>query len=213
MTGDDIQAADQAPQAAKAVVERQPSLAEGAVRWFKQGNSPLVTLFVMALAGVYLMSLRNEPAAASAQQVQDGQVEIALARWQARSEVVQKAGGSASDLVNTFYYETKQRQIPLDRLGTNPFEFKPPAAAPPPLVTNSTEPQPTGEEAAAIDALSAVKELRLQSILAGPHGATAMISNNILTEGQLIHGWTIIKIEPESVTLKWKDQMVELKMH
>ena len=40
-----------------------------------------------------------------------------------------------------------------------------------------------------------------------------MISNNLLTEGQVIRGWTIVKIQPESVTLKWKDQTVELKMH
>jgi hypothetical protein len=186
----------------------------GVWRWFKEGNTPLVVMFAVALVGVYLLSLRQGPATASAQeQADDGQVQLALAAWQARTEAAKKAGGSARDLVNTFYYETKQRQIPLDRLAGNPFEFRTPAATPLLPLAETHEAQPATQDSSHVDALSAVKELRLQSVLAGPHGATAMISNNILTEGQDICGWTIIKIEPESVTLKWNDQTVELKMH
>lgn len=214
MSTDDIQATGQAP----APVAPEPTRAISAgriLRWFKQGNTPLAVLFIAALACVYLLSLRQGPATASAQdRAEDGQIETALARWQAQTEVAKKAGGSAADLVNTFYYETQQRQIPSERLAANPFEFKAPSSAPGMPLASAAEPElPGGESAGFTDALSAVKELRLQSVLAGPHGATAMISNNILTEGQVIRGWTIVKIEPESVTLKWQDQTVELKMH
>ncbi|MCJ7544016.1 MAG: hypothetical protein MUP47_05525 [Phycisphaerae bacterium] len=185
------------------------------LRWFKQGNTPLAVLFAAALASVYLLSLRHGPASAMAQEkAEDGQVETALAQWQARTEVAKRTAGTAADLVTTFYYETQQRQIPPERLAGNPFEFKPLSSAPAVPLASAAEPEPPGgDPSGTIDALSALKELRLQSVLAGPHGATAMISNNILTEGQVIRGWTIIKIEPESATLKWQDQTVELKMH
>jgi hypothetical protein len=212
MSSDDNVTTENAPPATE---DRKVPVIGGVWRWFKEGNTPLVVMFAAALAGVYLLSLRQGPSTALAQEkAEDGQVELALAAWQARTEATKKAGGSARDLVNTFYYETKQRQIPLGRLAGNPFEFKPLAATPLLPVAETRELQAVPDEAAAHgDALSAVKELRLQSVLAGPHGATAMISNNILTEGQVIRGWTIVKIEPESVTLKWNDQTVELKMH
>ena len=211
MTDDDKPTTEIAPPAAE---DRKVPVIGGVWRWFKEGNTPLVVMFAAALAGVYVLSLRQGPSTASAQdEAEDGQVELALAAWQARTEATKKAGGSAHDLVNTFYYETKQRQIPLERLVGNPYEFKVPAATPLLPLAETSQLQTAPEESPQGDALSAVKELRLQSVLAGPHGATAMISNNILTEGQVIRGWTIVKIDPESVLLRWNDQTVELKMH
>lgn len=213
MTDMEIQTADEAPSppptgAGTGLV----GPAGGALRWFRQGNTPLAVMFIAAMVGVYLLSLRQGPATASAQvQAADGQVETVLAEWQARRAVAEHSV-SATDLVNTFYYEMRQRQVPPEKLGGNPFEFRPPAGAP-------TGPAPAAAEPPAVDdnghgdALSALKELQLQLVLAGPHGATAMISNNILTEGQVIRGWTIIKITPETVVLQWQDQTVELKMH
>jgi hypothetical protein len=191
-------------------------------RAFKQGNMPLVVLFAAGIACVYLLSLRQGPARASAQQQADElRVESALIQLRVRAdEAKTPAGsaaamaGSAAALVETFYYETKQRQIPPDQLAGNPFEFKPPKKESPKSVaalpTESEE--PLGDATRYGDALTAVKQLRLQSVLSGPYGATAMISNNLLTEGQVICGWTVSKIQPQSVILTWKDQTYELKM-
>jgi hypothetical protein len=215
MSSNEIQLMDPAPAAPLPPEPTKGLSVGGILKWFKQGNAPLAILFAAALAGVYLLSLRPGPATASAQdQAEDGQVEMALAQWQARAEVAEKSAGPARELVNTFYYETQQRQIPPGRLAANPFEFKTPTSAPAaPLASAAESEPPNGDATPDGGPLNAVKELRLQSVLAGPHGAMAMISNNILTEGQVIRGWTIIKIEPELVTLKWQDQTVELKMH
>jgi len=62
------------------------------------------------------------------------------------------------------------------------------------------------------EAMVAVRDLRLQSVLIGKSGATAIISNNLLSEGQTIQGWTVSKIQAREVLLVWKDQKFVLKM-
>ena len=64
------------------------------------------------------------------------------------------------------------------------------------------------------EAAAAAKRMQLQSILSSTHGKrkVAMISNNLLTEGQRIDGWTVVQIQPRSVTLKWKDRTFVLRM-
>jgi hypothetical protein len=116
--------------------------------------------------------------------------------------------------VDTFYYETSQRQIPADEMPGNPFEFKPPAADKPvPVATTTGEGESNAVGAKRLsEAMEAARQLRLQSILTGANGATAMISNNLLTEGQTIAGWTVKKIQGRQVTLTWNDQAYELKM-
>ena len=188
------------------------SAMSGVWRWFRRGNAPLAVLFAAGIACVYLVSLRGGPAVASAQQrAEETHVQAVLAEWRARWERDKSRPGSRA-LAETFYYETKQRQMPLDGQKGNPFAFKaPPGVVPEPVAT--PEPPPGVPANNYADALAAAKQLRLQSVLAGPHGATAMISNNILTQGQVIAGWTIQKIEPESVTLVWQDKVFELSMH
>jgi hypothetical protein len=189
--------------------------AGGALRAFKQGNMPLVVLFAAGIVCVYLLSLRQGPARASAQQQADEmRVESALVQLRVRADGTKTPAGSAAAMVETFYYETRQRQIPPDQLVGNPFEFKLPRnESPKPVATPPTgSEEPLGDVTRFGDALAAVKQLRLQSVLSGPYGATAMISNNLLTEGQVICGWTVSKIQPQSVILMWKDQTYELKM-
>jgi hypothetical protein len=60
--------------------------------------------------------------------------------------------------------------------------------------------------------MQAAKTLTLQSVLTGASGATAVISNNLLAEGQTIRGWTISKILSKEVLLTWKEQTFVLKM-
>ena len=60
--------------------------------------------------------------------------------------------------------------------------------------------------------MSAVHTLSLQSVVTGEHGTMAMISNNLLTVGQRIHGWTVSEIGPRHVVLAWKDRQHVLHM-
>jgi len=190
--------------------------AAGRLASLKQGNLLLAVLFVAGLGCVYLMSLRNGPARASAQQKdQELKVDSALTQLRAKSAQASKGGPTDTNgLVDTFYYETRQRQIPAEEMPGNPFEFKAPVGSSPMPVTGPTEEDASNAVGAKrlSEALEAARQLKLQSILTGANGATAMVSNNLLTEGQIIVGWTVKKIEGRQVTLAWNDQTYVLKM-
>ena len=179
-------------------------------------NLLLVIMFVMGIAGIYLLSLRGQPEAASAEQkLTEMEVDTVLS-YLATSSRTAATTVKAKETVNAFYCQARQRQIPVDKLKMNPFAFEAPAPAvvapptPPPV---KPKPQVVDEAAKeADDAMARARSLVLQSVLRGGDGAVAMISNNVLTEGQTILGWTVAKIEPRSVTLTWKDRTCVLEM-
>ena len=177
-----------------------------------RGNMLLIALFAAGLLGVYLLSLRGGPAKASAQQLQaQRQVDEAL---RSMSVVANGDDRSAKSIVDTFYQEAKLRQIPLKKLKVNPFVFRLN------VMNDSVTPTPANPSGLSVPTLDdpssvieAVKQLSLQTILSGADGkAKAMISNNLLSEGQGIAGWTISKINPRDVVLTWKDQTYTLKL-
>ena len=177
------------------------------------GNLLLVGLFAAGIACVYFLSLRGGPTKASAEQVAaESKVDIALQQL----DLVAGAGerDKAQAVVDAFYYEAKQRQIPLADLKRNAFVFEP-AGRTGISRANPADPsfkRPDPSAVAQSEALDAVRRLRLQSVMAGPRGATAMVSNNLLAEGQSINGWTVVKIKPTEVVLQWNDQQYVLKM-
>ena len=57
-----------------------------------------------------------------------------------------------------------------------------------------------------------VKPLVLQSVLMGTRNASAMISGNLLAEGENIQGWTLQEINPRYVVLTWKEHKHVLKL-
>ncbi len=173
-------------------------------------NLLLLGLFIAGLAGVYVYSLREGPETASAEQrLVEAQVNSAIMGL--RSNPVGKISRQdrAAVIVETFYYEAKQRQIPLESLNCNPFIFTPPESAATTALKPQLEelPKPSASAQRELsDALAAVKQLKLQSVMMGSHGAMAMISNNLLTEGQQISGWTVRSIRPREVVLTWGSQ-------
>lgn len=181
---------------------------------FNRGNLILAGLFAAGLLGIYLLSLRGGPAIASAEQkTTEMVVDNAITRLNS-GEFSELAGKKAMEVVNNFYSEAKQRQIPVNKLATNPFVFKPPAETVPtdPVDHASSIPIPSKEPSGLDEAMKDVEQLRLQSVLTGSHGAMAMISNNLLTEGQTIKGWTVVEIHPRHVILKWNERQYVLKM-
>lgn len=173
------------------------------------GNLFLAGLFASGLICVYVLSLRTGPARASTEEIQVAQ-KVDMALLQLRGRPSPGAGREgAADVADVFYYEARHRQIAAKELPTNPFVFKPPqeralesqAASQP-----RPRPQEDKETTELSEAMAAVKTLTLQSVMSGARGATAMISNNVLTEGQSIHGWTVVEIRPQQVVLRWKQQ-------
>ncbi len=112
---------------------------------------------------------------------------------------------NAKAIVEDFYTAARQRQVDRNRLARNPFIFKEkvPEAAP---VVVAKEVEPKDNEPAELKAaMEAVKTLKLQSVLVGRSQA-ALVSNNLVTTGQNIKGWTVTRIGPREVELTWKDQ-------
>ena len=178
-----------------------------------KGNLLLACLFAAGIGCVYLLSLRGGPQVANAQQESNElQVNAALA---AMNMPESAKGASAASVVESFYTQASQRQLPMDSLKGNPFIFQMPQAKVIVPAAPASQPVVIEEVNAAKESsqmLTAAKALTLQSVLTGTGGATAMISNNLLTEGQTIHGWTISKIGHKDVLLTWKDQTFVLKL-
>ena len=174
-------------------------------------NLLLAALFAAGIGGVYLLSLRQGPAEASAQERQtEVQVDTALARLSAGSVAQTKA----KVLVDAFYYQASQRQIPVEDLWGNPFLFTPPQRPEPttkPADEKPKRPIP-GENPSGPDPLAEARKLSLQSVLMGTDGRKAMISNNLLGEGQVIRGWTVQTIESRTVVLAREGKTYILKM-
>jgi len=203
------------PASSPAGQEGQARLSVGAIGSFSKGNLVLVGLFAASIACVYLLSLRSTPTAASAEQRRtELHVESALSLLVGPNPTDTEKSRRARAVLDAFYCQAAQRQIPLEKLSGNPFIFRPPgeAASPAaePLAAPPSPENPRDKELS--EALTAVGQLTLQSVLMGSGGTTAMISNNILSEGQTIRGWTIISIRPREVLLKWNDQRHVLKM-
>lgn len=182
-----------------------------AVKKAVSANLLLVGLFAAGIACLWVLSLHKGPAAACAD---EATVETTVDN--ALSQLTPSNGQNSKEtaaVLDTFYYEAKHRQLPLGRLKGNPFVFSRPAravAAPAEPVATPV-PAPTAGNAAG-EALAAAARLSLQSVLMGNHETVAMISNNLLTEGQTIQGWTVTKIEPREVTLTWNEQTYVLHM-
>jgi len=178
-------------------------------------NIILAALFGAGLATVYLLSLRVGPTPVSAAQQQtDLNVETALSQLTQIAAASKARRSIAKDVIAGFYLEAKQRQIPAESLKCNPFTYRLPVnltpadAAPPETPAKATEEQDAQD---ALQAMEALKTLTLQSVMMGAQ-PTAMISNNLLSEGQQIAGWTVAGIKPKQVVLKWREQTRVLKM-
>jgi hypothetical protein len=180
-------------------------------RPLSKGNLLLVAMFAAGMGCIYLLGLRGGPAKASAEQQRvETQVDTVLTQLSQANSADRKK--QTSGIVNTFYFEADKRQIPANQLKTNPFVMK---TAPPPEPAPLAEPEkpaPAQEDRDAVSAMESVKTMELQSVLMGAHGAVAVISNNMLTEGQTFQGWTVVKIHPKEVLLTWREQKRVLKM-
>ncbi len=169
-------------------------------------NLILIGLVAAGILSVYLLSLFSGPAEASAEmQSNEAQVDAALSKMSAGVNDKDSAA-----MIDTFYYEARQRQIPLGQLHGNPFVFE---AS---MGLNNASQAGRVKGPARIQkqqAMGAVQSLVLQTVLKADGDRTkAIISNNLVSEGQNINGWTVKSIQSKQVVLKWKDLEFVLKM-
>ena len=185
----------------------------------KMGNLMLVVMVLVSCAAVYLLRLHTGPQTASAQQQQDEiRVDTVLSMIDTNM-CSTKSGAETSAVIDTFYYEANQRQIPLWKLSGNPFVFKAPKRKETPKkATDNTQrnnallqKNANAEEMRTI-ALNRLDKLELQSVMVSPNGSVAMISNNLIAQGQKIEGWTVAEVKSRQVILTWKNLKHTLQM-
>lgn len=160
-------------------------------------NLLLVGLVAAGAGCVYLLSLRNGPQTASAQeQTVAAQIDAALVQMQSPMSAIDKA---TSAVVDTFYYEAKQRQMPISMLSGNAFIYKPASMG---GVTPARQSDQQIQAGADVYAIEAAKSLQLQCVMKGANGtATAMVSNALVTVGQVIKGWKVKSIAARDILL------------
>ena len=212
----DMEAAPQQAQPQKSQPQHSSYKAQ-----MTRANVILAVLFAGGVATVYGLSVRKGPAEATAEQkLAESSVDSALLRFKGgsgRGSDALSARKITRDLLSNFSDRIVKNQIPLAKLNKNPFVFVPPEARVAPSVTrvhpgSKPKVEETPEEITQKQAMERLSRLRLQSVMMGSSGSAAVISNNLLTEGQRTEGFTVKKISSKSVVLTWRGQEFVLKM-
>lgn len=185
-----------------------------------RANIVMGVLLAAGAVTVYALRWHKGPQAASAQQQQvDSQVECAILRYATDGGTgsAPATGKGTKDVIQSFYDQVAEKQVPLKDLRKNPFRFVKPiqvAAASRPSdagLQAAIPPKPLVDESE-VAAQAALRKLHLQSVMMGGNGGTAIISNNLLTIGQKIECFTVVSITQEAVVLKCQDKEYVLKM-
>lgn len=175
-------------------------------------NIVFAGLCLGGLAGLYLLSLAaGLPEVAAGQPDKGKRIQASFKKLKDDAE---GSNATARQMVESFYIDMRKRQIPIEDLTGSPFS-KPRFKKPEPVrAPDAEEPRPTvsAYDEARRKALAAVRPLRLQSILAGGSGASAMIDGKLLKPGDRVVGWTVGSIEARSVTLVWRDLAYVLRL-
>jgi len=174
-------------------------------------RTTLVLFLVVALGGgaLYLMHLRTGPKTADA----------APQAAQANQTITQFLSGGGSNLKNMeqmlqntqkivqqFLAYPSVNQIPLNQLQTNPFRL---TASKDGESSSEAEARKKQDEEK-VSIRRAAEALQIQSIMFGARKA-CMINNTMYTEGQQVEGFTVEKINPNSVIVKNSGYRFEIK--
>ena len=200
--------------------ELQPCQVKGPVArrpkrngFLTRGSLVLLGVYATGFAALYVLGHSGGPKSAKGEQnLVYAKVDAALNQMDAQpasGELNQQTDAKA--IVDNFYTAARLRQVDRSRLARNPFVFKDkPPETQPVVVPKEVDPKdsvPSELKAA----MAAVKTLKLQSVLVGKSPA-ALVSNNLVSTGQNIKGWTVTRISPGEVELTWRDQKHVLEL-
>jgi len=185
-----------------------------------RANIVLAGLFIAGGITVYVLSLHKGPAQASAdEKLIETNVDSAILRLNSSPVVGPEARSAANltrGLLKSFSEQIIDSQVPLSKLPKDPFVFVRPAssiAEDPIPDSKPKKPTKTPEEITYAEAMEKLKKLTLQSVMMGSgQYRVAIISNNLLTVGQKIDGFTVKRIDSEEVVLTWKGSDYSLEM-
>lgn len=207
---DQLEAADQsacAHELAAAAVDSETSR--------RSKNSPAVIfMLLIAVAAVYLTSLRSGPQQASAA-FDASNVTLAnrtavatfLTAAPANVKWMEKTLASTEKVVENVTTIPAVKQVPLAALKTNPFRGTTVAIAAPADQSAARLRMENQRESA----LRAVESLQLQSVLVSDKNRSCLINNGLYVEGQAIDQFVIERIAPGSVIVRSGLYRFELK--
>ena len=159
----------------------------------------MVGLFAVGVLVVGGLSLRGGPREASAvDQAAEKKVDNFIQKSR-KAVALTKSLQDSREVVGAFYDFASRRQVPVEDLQANPFVFgddKTASRKP----TTSPAPRVAGVRKAELEV--AVGQLKLQSIMMGPRGSTAIIDNQFIAEGHAVGEFTVRAITAEQVHLE-----------
>ncbi len=182
-------------------------------RNFDTMNIVLLGMFAAAIGGIYLLGSGPLHAEASPeQQAVEQRVELALAKLNATPKT--GLGGASEQYLiqRTINYSVADRQIPLDVLRGNPFDYHANLVGDKGSQIGARQLAAGSGDSDADYALSATRQLAVQSILAGSNDGIALVNDQVVRVGDKINGWTVREIAPRSVTLQYKHMTHTLEM-
>ena len=170
----------------------------------------VVGLLLAAAAVIWFMYFRNGPESAQAGMTpNDGGSQIKQFLDSGNINMMKQTLKETEKIVLQFKSSPGKTQIPLSSLRTNPFrELEPKADSP----TASTQKEIDHDEELHHQAMAAVADIKLQSIIAGTRYKACMINNVMYREGQAIGVLTIETISPGSVVMSSGKYRFEVTM-
>lgn len=156
----------------------------------------MVGLFVAGVTVVALLSMRSGPAKANAT---DRDVEKRVDQFIALSQQQQEQGmqsfQDSKKVVDDFYHFASRHQVPVDDLQSNPFVFGKGPSQEATGDTGALSPKRRAE----LD--KEIAKLKLQSVLMGPRGGTAIINSTLVGVGHKVGPFIVVGIGPQAVNL------------
>jgi hypothetical protein len=214
--GQEEEATGQGPSVNPAPADTGAFADENNKPWEKidAGTVVLGLLLMVGIGSVYFLKQRCGPAKASASEVAT-QTEVERALDGIRT-IDPQAVQRTEQLVASFYYEPKRRQVRVERIEENPFLLRLDPDLDKKLAareaTDEGEPAESdaapsrhgsGQQALA-QAVRRLNSLSLQSTMVRPEGQSrALISDFVLNVGDSIQGWRITEIRGDHVVLTW----------
>jgi len=169
----------------------------------------MIGLFAVGVIVVGVLSMRGGPRQASAEdQAAEQKVDSFIQKSQKAAALTRNLQDTRK-VVGTFYDYASRRQVPVEDLQANPFVFgddKPTE----PKARVDPAPRVAGQRKATLDA--AVGKLKLQSVMMGPRGGTAIINNQFVAEGHTVDEFTVRRIAADRVELTCDGMLFTLLM-
>jgi hypothetical protein len=182
-----------------------------------RGTLAMFIIMVVGAATLFFMYRQTGPKSAGAAVTQETAtahqtISTFLSGGDASVKSMEKLLRNTEKIVQQFVKYPSRTQIPLSDLRTNPFRQHEEVAAKAGTGPTSEEVEKARREKMRGEALKAVQELQLQSIMFSDNRKACMINNSLYREGQQVGDFTIEKISPQSVVVEMNKLRFELKM-